>query len=177
MRLSLLFLYALAVAALSGCAALAPSDFAATKPQFDPVAFFTGTTKSSGVVENRAGSPRQRVETATRGRLSGDILELEQDLSFSDGKRQHRSWRIRRIDAHHYEATANDMVGSARGEAYGNAFRWSFRLALSPGNPFGNVGMTQWMYLQPGGETMINHTIIRKYGIIVAQVTEQFRRQ
>lgn len=174
MRLSFLILPAFGAVALTGCAALAPRDFA--EPRFDPIAFFTGTTKSSGVIENRGGSPTQRVETKTRGRLSGEILELEQDLAFSDGKRQHRSWRIRRIDPHFYEATANDMVGSARGEAYGNVFHWSFRLALSPGNPLGNVRMTQWMYLQPDGKTMINHTTIRKFGIVVAQVTEQFRR-
>jgi len=67
------------------------------------------------------------------------------------------------------------MIGAARGEAYGNVFHWSFRLALSPGNPLGNVRMTQWMYLQPDGRTMVNHTTIRKLGIVVAQVTEQFR--
>jgi hypothetical protein len=30
-------------------------------------------------------------------------------------------------------ATANDIVGTARGIATGNHFRWSFTLALKPG--------------------------------------------
>jgi hypothetical protein len=37
--------------------------------------------------------------------------------------------------------------------------------------------MSQWMYLQPDGKTMVNHSTIRKFGIVVAQVTEQFRKQ
>jgi uncharacterized protein DUF3833 len=56
------------------------------------------------------------------------------------------------------------MVGKAAGEAFGNVFRWSFALPLSPGNPLANVRMTQWMYLQPDGRTLINHSTIRKFG-------------
>ena len=161
---------------LASCTSMKPSDFAAGRPLFDPAEFFTGHTKSSGVLENRAGAPKQRVRTETFGKWAGDSLELEQDLVFGDGQRQHRSWRIRRVDAHRYEATANDVIGTIRGESYGNVFHWSFRLALSPGNPLGNVHMSQWMYLQPDGRTVINHSTISKLGIVVAQVTEQFRR-
>lgn len=151
------------------------SDFANQEPRLDPIKFFYGHTKSSGVLENRGGAPTQRVNTETHGSWENGTLRLEQDLVFSGGKKQHRSWKIRRLDAHHFEATANDMVGVASGEAYGNAFTWTFTLATSPGNPLANVRMTQWMYLQPGG-TLINHTTIRKFGIVLAQVTEEFRR-
>lgn len=108
--------------------------------------------------------------------MDGATLRLEQDLSFSDGVRQHRSWRIRKVDAHHYEATANDIIGIARGEARGNTFNWSFVLALSPGNPLANVRMTQTMSLQPDGRSLVNHTTIRKLGVVVARVNETFRR-
>jgi hypothetical protein len=67
-------------------------------------------------------------------------------------------------------------VGTARGDAYGNVFHWSFTLALSLGNPLANVRMSQWMYLQSDGKTMVNHSTIRKFGIVVGQVTEQFRK-
>ncbi len=154
-----------------------PTQFAEERPLLDPVKYFTGATNSSGVMETRAGDPMRRVTTKTNGKLDGGVLFLEQDLAFSDGTKQHRSWRIRGLDAHHFEASANDMVGTARGEAYGNCFHWSFTLALSPGNPLGNVRMTQWMYLQPDGRTLLNHSTIRKFGLVVAQVTEQFRRE
>jgi hypothetical protein len=153
------------------------SDFQSGKPEFEPTRFFTGQTISFGVMENRGGAPRQTVRTETRGLWEGNILRLEQDLMVGNGKPQHRSWRIRKLDAHRYEATANDIVGLVQGEAYGNAFHWSFTLALSPGNPLANVRMSQWMYLEPDGRAMVNHSTIRKFGIVVAQVTEQFRKQ
>ncbi len=166
-----------AAIALSGCATMNVSEFRGGRPEFDPVRFFTGATSSFGVMENRGGAPKQIVKTETKGQLAGDTLRLEQVLSLGTSKPQHRSWRIRKIDAHRYEATANDIVGTVQGEAYGNVFHWSFTLALSPGNPLANVRMSQWMYLQPDGKTMVNHSTIRKFGIVVAQVTEQFRKQ
>ena len=160
----------------AGCASMKVTDFANERPLLDPVEYFAGRTASSGVMENRGGAPQEMVTTKTLGRREGDVLMLEQDLKLGQ-KQQHRSWRIRRLDAHHFTATANDLVGTASGEAYGNVFTWSFTLALSPGNPFANVRMTQWMYLQPDGRTLLNHSTIRKLGIVVAQVTEQFRKQ
>jgi hypothetical protein len=153
------------------------SDFQQGRPEFQPTKFFAGRTNSFGVMEDGGGAPRQIVRTETTGRWEGDTLRLEQDLTLGENKPQHRSWRIRKLDAHRYEATANDIVGTVQGEAYGNVFHWSFTLALSPGNPFANVSMTQWMYLQPDGKTMVNHSTIRKFGTVVAQVTEQFRRR
>jgi hypothetical protein len=166
-----------AILILSGCASMKPTAFEGQRPIFEPTKFFTGRTHSSGVMENRGGAPMRRVTTETAGRWQGDTLSLEQDLVLGDEKPQHRSWRIRKLDAHRYEATANDVVGTIQGEAHGNVFHWSFTLSLSPGNLLGNVRMSQWMYLQPDGRTMVNHSTIRKFGIVVAQVTEQFRRQ
>lgn len=154
-----------------------PDAFANGRPLFEPEKFFTGHTRSWGIFETRGGAPTQRITTETWGHWEGSVLHLEQDLAFESGKRQHRSWRLRRLDAHHYEATANDVIGTAHGVAYGNAFRWSFTVALAPGNPLSRVRLTQWMYLQPDGRTMINRDTIRKSGIIVAQVTEEFRKQ
>lgn len=173
------FLRALALAAtlaFTGCASMKVTGFANERPLLDPVQFFTGKTQSSGVMETRGGAPMEVVTTKTSGHREGDVLLLEQNLTLGQ-KHQHRSWRIHRLDPHRFEATANDMVGKATGEAYGNAFTWSFTLALSPGNPLANVRMTQWMYLQPDGRTLINHSTIRKLGFVVAQVTEEFRKQ
>ena len=160
----------------AGCASMKVSDFANERPLLDPVNYFTGKTASSGVMESRGGAPQETVKTWTSGRREGDVLVLEQDLQLGQ-KKQHRSWRIRRLDAHHFSATANDLVGTAAGEAYGNVFTWSFTLSLSPGNPLANVRMTQWMYLQPDDRTLVNHSTILKLGIVVAQVTEQFRKE
>ena len=166
------------IAAVGGCASLAPRQFTGSAPTFDPVVFFTGRTRSWGVFENRAGQPARRFSTVCDGRREADgTLVLDQTFTYEDGKVQQRHWRIRRLDAHRYMATANDVVGTGEGEAYGNAFRWEYTVALSPGNPLGNVRLRQWMYLQVGGQTMVNRASVLKFGVLVAQVTEEFRRE
>src|SRR5476649_1883000 len=100
------------------------SDFEQGRPIFEPTKFFAGRTSSSGVMENRDGAPVQRVTTETSGHWEGTTLGLEQDLVMG-AKREHRSWRIQKLDAHHYDATANDIVGAVHGEAYGNVFHWT----------------------------------------------------
>ena len=67
-------------------------------------------------------------------------------------------------------------MGEARAEAYGNVFHLEFTLDVSPGNPLLRVHMSQWMYLQPDGRTMINRAVLTKGGVIVAQITEQFTK-
>ena len=161
---------------IGGCASLTPERFAAARPLFDPQAYFTGPVHSSGVFENRAGAPAKRFTTTSIGRRQGDTLLLDQEFTYEDGTRQQRHWRIRRVDAHRFDATAKDVVGTATGEAYGNAFRWQYTVALKPGNPLLDVRLTQWMYLEPDGLTMVNRATIKKLGIEVAQVTEYFRR-
>lgn len=168
-----------AVVALAGagCNSLTPAQFASATPRLDPAAYFTGQTSSRGVFENRAGEPARRFTSTANGHWEGGALTLDQAFVYEDGKTQERHWRIRRLDAHRFEATANDVAGIARGEAYGNAFRWEYTVALSPGNPLMNVHLTQWMYLEPGGRTMVNRATIKKFGVELAQVTEYFVKE
>lgn len=146
------------------------------RPVFNPMHFFSGRTESTGVMENRRGEPTLRVRTQTSGRVVGRELHMEQDIFVGDKPRQHRSWRMRRLDAHHFAATASDMAGHAKGEVRGNMLRWQFMLATKPGHPLFNVQFVQHMYLQPGGQTLVNRTVIKKFGLVIGGVTEQFRR-
>ena len=162
--------------ALAGCASVPPEHFAGTKPAFDPVAYFTGHTRSWGVFENRAGEPSRSFTTDCVGRAEGGTLRLDQTFTYEDGRTQERHWTIHRVDAHRYEAMANDVVGTGMGEAYGNAFHWEYTVALKPGNPLYNVRLRQWMYLQADGRTVLNHATVNKLGVEIAQVAESFQR-
>ncbi len=162
---------------LAGCGkAMTPADFAGTQPDFDPVAFWTGHTRSWGVVENRGGAPTGPVMTDCVGVPEGaDGLHMRQTLTQGDGTVTRRDWHLRRVAPGRYSATANDMVGTADGEAAGRVFHWRWVWAARPGNPLLNVTMSQWMYLMPDG-TMMNRTVISKLGVTAAQVSEQFGR-
>ena len=175
-RVSFYVVLLLIVVFTAGCSSLQPRSFDGGRPQFEPERFFEGATHSWGVIENRSGNPRSRFRADMMGRRDGEYLVITQDFTFEDGHTQQRVWRLRRIGEHRYESTATDVVGVAAGEAFGNAFRWEYTLALRPGNPLANVRFHLWMYLQDDGQTMINRVTITKLGLIIGQTTEYFRR-
>ena len=143
---------------------------------FDPIAFFDGHIRSWGVVEERSGAPIEWVVTDCEGHADGpDRLHMVQRLSFQDTPAQERTWTLWRTGLHHFKATANDMVGSATGEADGRVFHWTWILASSSGQRPFDVTMDQWMYRLDDRSVMIR-TTISKLGIILAEVSEQFSR-
>lgn len=165
----------LALLSLAACSDPLPvTAFATTPPTLDPVRFFSGHTKSWGILEDRAGQPTSIVLTDCTGTPDGpDALRMTQTLTIGTDAPVTREWRMRRLSPTRFEASANDMVGTTTGDAAGNAFHWQWTLALQPGNSFKNVTMDQWWYLQPDG-SLLNRTTIRKLGIIAAEVTEHF---
>ena len=175
-RLHQLVVITLMGIALGGCASKPVGAFKEGRPIFKPEEYFAGHTHSWGVFETRSGKPMQILRTDTRGRWNGTTLQFEQNLVFEHGKKQHRSWLIRRLDEHHYSATGTGIVGMASGEAYGNVFHLDFTLDLYPGNPLGHLHMSQWMYLQPDGVTMVNRDTLTKAGVVLVEITEQFRK-
>jgi len=170
-------LLAVAVLLLGGCSRPMPvAAFQGAGPTLDPVRFFTGHVRSWGVLEDRSGQPTSVVTTDCRGDAEGaDGLHMVQRLQVGADAPTTRDWHMRRTAPGQFEATANDVVGTARGEQAGRAFHWQWTLALEPGNPVKNVTMDQWWYGQEDG-SMLNRTTIRKFGFIVAEVTEHFQR-
>jgi hypothetical protein len=158
------------------CSSLKPIAFINSEPKLDPVKFFGGNTHSSGVMESRSGKPSTPITTETHGTVKDGSLNIEQDLFPKGGKTNHRSWKLKQVDEHHVDATANDISGTAHGLLYGNYFSWTFRLKVSDRNLIKHVRMSQNMYLMPGGQTLIIRSIIRKFGIIVQEITEEFRK-
>ena len=166
---------AMALVGLAACSAPLPvSHFAGDGPEMDPVTFFTGHLHSWGVMENRSGDPTERIETDCVGEPEGaDGLHMVQRLTFGDGRVQTRDWHMRRVAPHRFDATANDMVGTAHGEAAGRAFHWGWSVLARPGNPLTEVTLDQWMYLLDDG-SVLNRSSISKLGVQLAQVSEVF---
>ncbi len=157
------------------CSSIKPTAFNNSIVKSDPVKFFVGRTQSYGVTEARNGKPASQITTQTEGIIKDGVVFIEQDLQTGNGKKNHRSWQLKQVDEHHLEATANDIEGTARGELNGNYFTWTFRLKVNRGL-IRHVKMSQQMYLMPDGQTMIIRSVIRKFGIIVLEITEQFKK-
>ncbi|MEP6677074.1 MAG: DUF3833 family protein [Ferruginibacter sp.] len=161
---------------LTGCTTLKPASFESSSVVLDPVKFFGGHTHSSGVLESPSGTPADRITTKTTGSYSNGILSIEQDLYPEKGKPNHRSFQLKLIDSHHVQGTGSDIAGTANGELYGNYFTWSFRLKIANKGLVKHVSMTQYMYLMPDGKTLIIRSVIRKFGMIVKEISEQFHK-
>lgn len=150
-----------------------PHDFAASPTRFELDRYFTGHARSWGVFENSNGQPHRSFVCDSYGKrnMKGEV-ELHQDFRFSDGKTQTRDWKIHRINETHWEATANDMIGTADGEGEGNSFYWQYTISLDKENPLATVHIRQWMYQVEGTDTLMTRLIITKLGITVSQVSE-----
>ena len=166
----------LSLFASTGCSSLKPESFSSTTSTTDPITFFGGHTHSTGVIESPNGKTVERITTQTAGVLANGILRMEQALHSEDSKPTHRNFTFKIIDAHHVDATGSDIAGTAHGQLYGNYFTWRFRLKIADKGLIHHVSMTQCMYLMPDGKTLIIRSIIRKFGIIVKEITEQFHK-
>jgi hypothetical protein len=161
------------VVLMSGCASMQPQDFAKSSTRFELDRYFVGHARSWGAFENRNGQPRRSFVCDSYGKRDGQgVVMLHQEFKFSDGKTQTRDWRIRRTDVTHWEATANDMVGTARGEGEGNAFHWEYDITLNRKNPLATVHVRQWMYQPEGTDSLMTRLVITKMGITVFEVSE-----
>ena len=174
MLISQKFILITAVLFISGCASMKPAAFADADNKLNPLEFFVGNTHSSGVIENKAGKPKARITTETIGIRKDSMILIEQDLFPEGTKKNHRSWKLKIIDEHHLNATANDIDGTAYGLLYGNTFSWTFRLKLNNRKIIKHLRMSQFMYVMPDGKTMIIRSVLRKFGIVIVLITEQF---
>lgn len=155
---------------LTGCSGMKPEEFSDTSPKLDLFAYFEGTTKAWGLVEDRFGKVRRQFHVDIRGTVEGDVLTLEENFFYDDGEKEQRVWTIKRLGPGRFEGTAGDVVGLAVGEAEGNALNWRYQMDLKVADGVWRVRFDDWMFLQ-AGDVIINRAVISKWGIEVAQVT------
>lgn len=157
---------------LAGCATpMAPPSFAAAQPVFTPEAFFAGRTHSWGLLQARSGAPTRTLAVEGLGAAQPDGSFRLDQTTHSQGKTDTRTWMIRRLDAHRYEASLTDAAGPVRGEAYGNLVHFRYALKGKPG-----VTVEQWLYLQSDGRTVLNEDTIRAFGVVVYRLSELITR-
>jgi hypothetical protein len=150
-----------------------PEDFVDKQPALILEDYFAGETYASGIFVDRFGQLRRQFNVHITGNYHDGELTLDEQFCYADGERARRIWRIRRIDAHRYEGRADDVIGTAAGERYGNALRWQYRLALPIGGKPRAVNFDDWMFLQPGG-VLINRASMSKFGLTLGEVALYF---
>ncbi len=147
-----------------------PEDYADATPVFDLFGYFEGQTRAWGMFQDRFGEVRRRFTVEITGQRKGDQLILDEHFRYADGQTQRRVWSIERLDEHHFQGRADDVVGLAQGTAYGNALNWRYDLLLEVDQRQWQVSFNDWMFLQDD-KVLINRAKVSKYGFTIGEVT------
>ena len=128
-----------------------------------------------GLVTDRSGAVRRRFTVKMVGRWQGDEGVLEEDFRYSDGATERRVWRLTRGADGRYSGRADDVVGTAIGQAAGNALNWRYTLRLPVDGSVYEVQFDDWMYLMDE-RVMLNKATMSKFGIRLGEVTLSFTK-
>jgi Protein of unknown function (DUF3833) len=160
---------------LGGCTGMEPKEFKDAEPRLELEDFFAGKTLATGIFEDRFGRLRRQFTVNITGTWDGEMLVLDEHFNYSDGETERRVWSIRKTGRHTYEGRADDVIGVARGEAYGNALNWRYDIDLKIGDGTLRVHFNDWMFLQPSG-VLLNRARVSKFGVEIGQVTLAFTK-
>ena len=160
---------------LGGCMNMEPTDFKGASPRLVIEDYFAGETRAWGIFEDRFGNLRRQFTVTIKGTWEDEILELDEQFEYSDGELDRRVWIIRKTGKNTYEGMADDIIGIAKGEAYGNALNWQYDINLKMGDSRLRVRFNDWMYLQPSG-VLLNRAHVTKLGVEIGTVTLVFSK-
>jgi len=161
--------------ALTSCASPAPADYASQTPALDLKQYFNGKLLAHGIVTDRGGAVTQRFTVALTGTWQGDTGTLDEQFTYSDGRKQTRVWTLQRGADGRYTGRAADVLGEAQGQAAGNALNWRYTLLLPVDGRTWEVQFDDWMFLVDE-RVMLNRAVFSKFGIRLGEVLLSFQR-
>jgi hypothetical protein len=161
------------IAILSACAGPHIDDYANEKPYFDLQTYFNGDITAHGLFTNRSGKVVKRFEVKMKCTWQGDEGTLDEDFTYSDGSKSRRVWHLKKLTNGRYTGTADDVIGTAKGQASGNAFQWAYTLRLPVDDSVYEVQFDDWMYLM-NDKVMLNKAVMSKWGFKLGEVTLSF---
>jgi hypothetical protein len=167
---------AVAASGLAGCASPRVEDYATQKPVLNLRTYFNGMVDAWGIFTDRNGKVVKRFTVLMKCEWRDNQGVLDEDFVYSDGTQEKRIWTLTDHGNGRFTGTAGDVVGTAEGQAQGNAFNWRYTLALPVDGTVLNVQMDDWMYLM-NDRVMLNKARMTKLGIHLGDVTLSFTRR
>jgi hypothetical protein len=165
---------------LSGCASQQIADYAGEKPVLDLRQYFNGTLDAYGVFTDRSGTVIKRFTVVMNCNWQGNAGVLDEDFTYADGTKQKRVWHLTRTTGTQgqgqYTGRADDVVGVATGQERGNAFHWTYTMALPVDGKVYAVNFDDWMYLV-NDRVMLNKAVMSKFGFRLGEVTLSFAKR
>lgn len=128
-------------------------------------------------MQNRSGEVVQRFIVDIDGRIDGDLLILDEIFTYGvgDGPKT-RIWEIEQNASGEFVGNAGDIAGPARGVSHGNAFNFSYEMDLPVDDTEYRVVFDDWFWAFDEA-TMMNRSYIKKFGIVMAEVTIFMQKQ
>ena len=143
---------------------------AAPAAAFDPVAFFEGKTRGTGILRVVLKSP-QAVRVESVGSIGDDgTLVLRQQIDVEREKPRQRVWRLKRTGPASYSGTLSD----ARGPVTVTAERGTIRIRYRSTD---GLNVQQWLTPAAGGKAIDNRMTFSKLGVTVARLTERIEKR
>jgi hypothetical protein len=145
----------------ASCSVAAP----AAPPTFDPLAFFTGASRGEGTLKVMA-KPRISIRVENQGHADGQGgIILDQTIHRADKATRQRRWVLRPTSPRTVGGTISDNPGAVSGRLDGNRLMLHYPMK-------GGLKVEQVLTIQPGGRSLVNRMVVRKFGMIVAHVDE-----
>jgi hypothetical protein len=160
----------LALVPFMGSSGLSAPAHAQASAKADPVAFFTGTTISKGTIKE-ALSASKGTRAVSKGTMQPDgSMIIKQSVHIGDDPVRNRTWRLRQTSGGKVTGSISDATSPVTGTISGNAMTLSYKLE-------GGLKVSQVLTLAADGRTCSNEMKIRKFGIVVARLSEVITRQ
>jgi hypothetical protein len=152
-----------------------PEDFINTKPLMTIEKYFEGPVKAWGLLQDRKGKVTRQFKADMFGSFEGSTLTLNEDFYWTDGEKQNRIWKIKKINSNTYEGTAPDVIGIAKGFQYGSVFKFEYNLMVPFKGKSIKVSFDDWIFKQDE-EVAINRATLTKFGFKVGELTVFFKK-
>ena len=161
---------------LTGCGDTGLSIYKDTLPKADIKEYFTGHIKAWGIVQDWRGRVVNRFDVNMVGTWSGDTGTLQEEFTYYDGKKQHRTWIITKRPDGTYTGTAGDIIGDATGAESGSAINWHYTMDVPVDDTTYRLKFDDWMWQMNDG-VLINRSYMKKFGFTVAELTLFMQKQ
>jgi len=169
MKLKIVFIVLLSFLFI-GCSKMKIKDFDNKTPEFIPEKYFNGKMKAYGLVKNRSG----KIIRSFKGVLTGSwdkngIGTLDEKFVYDDGEELTRVWTLKPRGKKSFDATAGDIVGTAKMFANGNTVMIDYVMRVPYNNSTIDISVRDWLHLQEDG-VIINHSKMKKFGFTVGEL-------
>lgn len=135
--------------------------------------FFTGKTKAKGEFSAINGV-KTNFDVDLTGEWDGRILRLREDFTFSDGKKDTKTWVFTKVNESQYRGTREDVIGETLVTITNNQAKFSYLVYLDGLNRKMKVRFHDIMIFEEN--SVINNARITKFGLPIGRTKVVFEK-